>query len=137
MTASKTLLCFYGWSIERRKSVCLEHDFLFSGFILICFYLGVERVSSSPFSEDQTILEKRRSEGHTRAAIPLFRGSNLGIFVRKRPSNVPNEHSMARRKESRSSLTNDDIQLAEYLYGDGHQRHFDDYSESLGPIFGR
>ena len=44
-------------------------------------------------SDEEFQLEKRRIDGHARTSIPLFRGSNLGIFVRKRPYSGVMEHS--------------------------------------------
>lgn len=83
-------------------------------------------------------MDKRRTDLQSRAsAIPLFRGSNLGIFVRKRPFNTAMDHSMTRRKETRTPMGNEENVLAEYLYNEGHPRRFDDYSENPGPIFGR
>ena len=91
---------------------------------------------SAPFLDEQFNLEKRRIDAHARTSIPLFRGSNLGIFVRKRPFALLPEHSVSRRKETRST-TNDDNILAELLYNNEHlQRRFDDYSENPGPMFG-
>lgn len=83
-------------------------------------------------------MDKRRADLQGRAStIPLFRGSNLGIFVRKRPFALLPEHSMMRRKETRTLSANDENLLAEYLYNEAHPRRFDDYSENPGPMFGR
>ncbi|CAF1476009.1 unnamed protein product [Adineta steineri] len=110
-----------------------------TGLLLVCFVIFTEQASiSSPFLDEQLNLDKRRSEPIARTSIPLFRGSNLGIFVRKRPYGFSSEHSMYRRKEARSVLNNDDSILAELLYNNEHpQRRFDDYSENPGPMFGR
>jgi hypothetical protein len=96
-----------------------------------------QQVFSVPLFEDQLNLEKRRIDAHARTSIPLFRGSNLGIFVRKRPFALP-EHSVIRRKEARSLSANDENILAELLFNSERvQRSFDDYSENPGPMFGR
>lgn len=101
---------------------------------LVCLIIHTQRAASVPVSEEQFSLEKRRVDG--RAAIPLFRGSNLGIFVRKRPFALMPDHAMTRRKETRASSGSDDELLAEFLGSEGHQRRFDDYSENPGPMFG-
>jgi hypothetical protein len=103
--------------------------------VLVSFVIySQQEVLSSADEEFQ--LEKRRIDGHARTSIPLFRGSNLGIFVRKRPFAFP-EHSV-RRKELRSTSTEDENILAEILNNnERHQRRFDDYSENPGPMFGR
>jgi hypothetical protein len=88
-------------------------------------------------SDDEFQLDKRRIDGHARTSIPLFRGSNLGIFVRKRPFAAFPEHSVIRRKEARSPSVDDENVLAEVLNNNNHQRRFDDYSENPGPMFGR
>lgn len=80
--------------------------------------------------------EKRRIDGHARTSIPLFRGSNLGIFVRKRPYAAIPEHSII-RKDAHSALGGDENVLAEALKSNEHYRRFDDYSENPGPMFGR
>jgi len=91
---------------------------------------------SAPSSAEEYSLYKRRIDAHSRASIPLFRGSNLGIFVRKRPFPLVPEHVIFRRKEIRSNTDNDN-DLAEYLSNDDKfQRRFDDYSENPGPMFG-
>ena len=88
-------------------------------------------------SDEEYSLFKRRIDAQSRTSIPLFRGSNLGIFVRKRPFTGMPEHSVFRRKEIRSTENNDENGLAEYLYNNEHvQRRFDDYSENPGPMFG-
>ena len=93
---------------------------------------------STPFLEEQFNLEKRRIDAHARTSIPLFRGSNLGIFVRKRPFALYPEHSVLQRKATRSLATSDESDLAEFLFNNDHlQRRFDDYSENPGPMFGR
>ncbi|UJR28518.1 hypothetical protein I4U23_009756 [Adineta vaga] len=110
------------------------------GLLLLCFVMYTEQAagSTSFVDEQQFNLEKRRIDAHARNAIPLFRGSNLGIFIRKRPFSLYPEHSVIRRKESRSPSTNDDNYLAELLSNNEHmQRRFDDYSENPGPMFGR
>jgi hypothetical protein len=89
-------------------------------------------------SDEEFQLEKRRIDGHARTSIPLFRGSNLGIFVRKRPYSGVMEHSVSRRKETRSPFAHDENLVAEALHDNEHlQRRFDDYSENPGPMFGR
>jgi hypothetical protein len=107
------------------------------GLLLVCFVMYAQQAAiSTPLSDEEFDLEKRRIDAHSRTSIPLFRGSNLGIFVRKRPFAVFPEHSVIRRKETRS--TNEDNILAELLYNNEHlQRRFDDYSENPGPMFGR
>ncbi|CAF0732735.1 unnamed protein product [Didymodactylos carnosus] len=77
-------------------------------------------------------LYKRRSD--SRGALPLFRGSNLGIFVRKRPDT---DHSMTRRKETRNDLENSilaDEDATTNLLLKNHRRH--EYDDSAGPMFG-
>jgi hypothetical protein len=91
----------------------------------------------APLSDDEFQFDKRRIDGHARTSIPLFRGSNLGIFVRKRPFAVMPEHSVNRRTEIHSPSANDENFLAEVLNNNEHQRRFDDYSENPGPMFGR
>jgi len=96
-------------------------------------------ISFVVYSHQQALsdLDKRRIDGHARTSIPLFRGSNLGIFVRKRPYAAFAEHSLIRRKETRSPSANDENILAEVLSNNDQQRRFDDYSENPGPMFGR
>jgi hypothetical protein len=97
-----------------------------------------QAVIPTPSCDEQFNLEKRRIDAHARTSIPLFRGSNLGIFVRKRPFAVLPEHSVIRRKETRSTADTDENILAELLSNSEHlQRRFDDYSENPGPMFGR
>jgi hypothetical protein len=106
--------------------------------LLVCFVIYTQQAAiSTPLFEEQLSFDKRRIDAHARTSIPLFRGSNLGIFVRKRPFTLLPEHSV-RRKEIRSLLDNDEEDMAEFLYGNEHlQRRFDDYSENPGPMFGR
>lgn len=88
--------------------------------------------------DEEIDFAKRRIDSHARTSIPLFRGSNLGIFVRKRPLSLLPEHSMARRKDSRSLSAHEENLLAELLTNNENlQRRFDDYSENPGPMFGR
>jgi hypothetical protein len=83
-------------------------------------------------------LTKRRIDAHSRSAIPIFRGSNLGLFLRKRPFTVLPEHSVTQRQAIRS-LTNDgEDDLPAFSDNiEQFQRRFDDYSENPGPMFGR
>lgn len=78
-------------------------------------------------SESEYQFEKRRIDGHARTSIPLFRGSNLGIFVRKRPFATVPEHTVIRKEAQSPSASNENE----------HYRRFDDYSENPGPMFGR
>ena len=107
------------------------------GLVLVSFviYSQQEALTSS---DEEFQLAKRRIDGHARTSIPLFRGSNLGIFVRKRPYAFP-EHSVIRRKELRSTSAEDENILSQVLDHIEHQqqRRFDDYSENPGPMFGR
>ncbi len=109
------------------------------GLLVVCFVVYTQQAAiSTPLLEEQYNLGKRRIEAHARTSIPLFRGSNLGIFVRKRPSVVWPDHSVIRRKEIRSLLNNDENDVAELLYNNEHlQQRFDEYSENPGPMFGR
>lgn len=106
-----------------------------SGLMLVSFVIYTQQQA---LSNEEFQLEKRRIDSHARSSIPLFRGSNLGIFVRKRPFAAFPEHSVS-RKDTRSTSTNDDENvLAEVLNNNEHlQRRFDDYSENPGPMFGR
>ena len=97
---------------------------LFEGLILMFFIVYTQQEA---LSNEEYQMDKRRADGHARTSIPLFRGSNLGIFVRKRPSAVFPEHSIIRRKEIRTPSIEDDL----------YQRRFDDYSDNPGPMFGR
>lgn len=103
------------------------------GLILMFFivYTQQETLSNEEFQ-----LDKRRADGHARTSIPLFRGSNLGIFVRKRPMAAFADHSVIRRKETRSPSMDDERMLYE-INSDSFQRRFDDYSDNPGPMFGR
>jgi hypothetical protein len=100
--------------------------------MFISFVIYTEQ---QPLSNNEFQLDKRRIDGHARSSIPLFRGSNLGIFVRKRPFAAFPEHSVSRRKEARTTSDNDESVLDETI--NEHQRRFDDYSENPGPMFGR
>ena len=103
--------------------------------MLVSFVISTQQES---LSDGELQLGKRRIDGHARTSIPLFRGSNLGIFVRKRPFAAVPEHSVSRRKETRALSANDDNLVAEFLHDNEHlQRRFDDYSENPGPMFGR
>lgn len=107
--------------------------------LLVCFVIYTEQAAiSSSLLDEPYSLHKRRIDAHARASLPLFRGSNLGIFVRKRPSALSPDHPVVRRKETRGLLDNDDNDSAEFFYNSEHlQRRFDDYSENPGPMFGR
>lgn len=93
-------------------------------------------------SNEEYQMDKRRADGHARTSIPLFRGSNLGIFVRKRPfaAAFP-DHAVIRRKEVRAPSAEEAKILNEIFHDnidhDQLQRRFDDYSENPGPMFGR
>jgi hypothetical protein len=103
--------------------------------MLVSFIINTQQQA---LSDEEYQLEKRRIDGHARTSIPLFRGSNLGIFVRKRPSAAFPEHSVSRRKETRALSAHDENVLAELLNTNEQlQRRFDDYSENPGPMFGR
>lgn len=96
-----------------------------------------QAIITTPLLDEQLSFDKRRIDANARTSIPLFRGSNLGIFVRKRPFTILPEHSVIRRKEIRSLTNNDENDLAEFLSSNEHlQRRFDDYSENPGPMFG-
>jgi hypothetical protein len=89
-------------------------------------------------SDEQLDLAKRRIDSHSRTSIPLFRGSNLGIFVRKRPFALLHDQAMARRRKETRESPSDDANLEEFLFNNEHQqRRFDDYSQNPGPMFGR
>jgi hypothetical protein len=109
--------------------------FYIKGLVLVSFVIYTQQeVVEIPSSDEEFQLNKRRIDGHARTSIPLFRGSNLGIFVRKRPFAAIPEHSMIRPKES----YNNENTVAETLNNnEQHQRRFDDYSENPGPMFGR
>ncbi len=104
--------------------------------LLVCFVIYTQQAALSRSSwNGQYDVDKRRIDAHSRSSIPFFRGSNLGIFVRKRP--LP-EHSLVQRKEARTLTNNDENNLAELSYNlEQLQRRFDDYSENPGPMFGR
>jgi hypothetical protein len=103
--------------------------------MLISFVIYTQQEASS---DEEFQLEKRRIDGHARTSIPLFRGSNLGIFVRKRPLAAFPEHSVIRRKETRTPLAHDENLLSQVSNDNEQvQRRFDDYSENPGPMFGR
>ncbi|CAF2516500.1 unnamed protein product [Rotaria sp. Silwood2] len=121
----------------------MNSSFLFllyfiEGLLLVCYVIYTQPAAiSSPLLDEQVNLMKRRIDAHARTSIPLFRGSNLGIFVRKRPHSLLSEHSTIRRRDIQSSSNEDNI-LAELLYNNEQlQRRFDDYSENPGPMFGR
>jgi hypothetical protein len=113
--------------------------YFIKGLLLVCFVIYTQQAAiSTPLLNEQYQFSKRRIDANARTHIPLFRGSNLGIFVRKRPLAVLPEHLVSRRKEIRSLLNNDENDLAELIYDNEHlQRRFDDYSENPGPMFGR
>jgi hypothetical protein len=106
--------------------------------VLVSFAIYTQQeVLEVPSSNEEFQLGKRRIDGSSRTSIPVFRGSNLGIFVRKRPFAAIPEHSVI-RKETGSISANDENVLAEVLNNNKqHQRRFDDYSENPGPMFGR
>ena len=93
-------------------------------------------------SNEEYQMDKRRADGHAaRTSIPLFRGSNLGIFVRKRPFAAAFPHSVMQRKEIRTPSIEEEKLLSETFHDsinhEQAQRRFDDYSENPGPMFGR
>ena len=140
MLSLKNLVCINGTCsciFFLNYSIWNDHISHTSGLILICLLVHIQRAASTPVSDEQFIMDKRRTDGHGRTPIPLFRGSNLGIFVRKRPFALLPEHSMRRRKETRTLSVGDENLLAEYLFNEDNQRRSDDYSENPGPIFGR
>lgn len=108
------------------------------GFLLIAFVIYAEQAPvffSSP--NDDLLVDKRHLNTHARAGIPLFRGSNLSMFVRKRPTNGLGERSFNRRQETRSISSFDDDPFNDFLGNLGHlQQRFDEYSENPGPMFG-
>ncbi|CAF0984394.1 unnamed protein product [Rotaria sordida] len=110
-----------------------------TGLLLVCYVIYTQQVAiSSPLLDEQINFVKRRIDAQARTSIPLFRGSNLGIFVRKRPHSLLPERSIIRRRDIQSSSSNEDNILAELLYKNEQvQRRFDDYSENPGPMFGR
>nr|BAK00866.1 predicted protein [Hordeum vulgare subsp. vulgare] len=108
-----------------------------SGLVLVSFVVHSKQQPVSAASSDEEFhLEKRLIDGHSRTSIPLFRGSNLGIFVRKRPHTTTTEHSTNRRKDSRSTSQIDENILAEIFNHYGPRRS-DDYTDNPGPMFGR
>ncbi|CAF3111495.1 unnamed protein product [Rotaria socialis] len=110
-----------------------------TGWLLACvvIYSQQAAISSSSSLNEQFDFPKRRIDAHARTSIPLFRGSNLGIFVRKRPMSLLPERSVTQRDIRPASSDEENI-LAELLYNSDHQqRRFDDYSENPGPMFGR
>ena len=114
---------------------------IFQGLLLVCFVIYTEQAalsSASSYLDEPYQFQKRRIDAHARASLPLFRGSNLGIFVRKRPFALSSEHPVVRRKEARALLGSDENDSAEFFDNTEHlQRRFDDYSENPGPMFGR
>lgn len=109
------------------------------GWLFACFVVYSQQAAmSSPLLDEELEFAKRRIDAQARTSIPLFRGSNLRIFVRKRPSSIVSEQSAHRRRDIGTSVNNQDNILAELLYNTEHQqRRFDDYSENPGPMFGR
>lgn len=80
---------------------------------------------------------KRHLETHARAAIPLFRGSNLSMFLRKRPNGLLPDGLIYRRQNVRSSMNDDTANPDEINESINQlQRRFDEYSENPGPMFG-
>jgi hypothetical protein len=114
-------------------------SYFIKGLLLVCFVIYTQQAAvSTPCLEEQFNFDKRRIDAHSRTSLPLFRGSNLGMFVRKRPFVSLPERSVVGRKEVRSLLNNDENNLAELLDNTERlQRRFDDYSENPGPMFGR
>ncbi|CAF2410352.1 unnamed protein product [Rotaria sp. Silwood2] len=107
------------------------------GLALVSFVIYTQQETAIPSSDEQFQLDKRRIDPNVRTSIPLFRGSNLGIFVRKRPFYVVPEHFIVRRKEPHSTSASGEDIWAEVLNNNGqYQRRFDDYSENPGPMFG-
>ena len=107
------------------------------GLILVCYMIFAHQAAATPVPYEQASLDKRRIDSHARTSIPLFRGSNLGIFVRKRPYAMVAEHSMVRRKDDQSSSAPEESLLADLYNSEVHQRRFDDYADNPGPMFGR
>ncbi|CAF2068717.1 unnamed protein product [Rotaria magnacalcarata] len=111
-----------------------------TGWLLACVVIYSQQavISSASSLNEQFDFPKRHIDAHARTSIPLFRGSNLGIFVRKRPLSLLHERSVIRRRDIRPSSSDEENILAESLYNSAHQqRRFDDYSENPGPMFGR
>jgi hypothetical protein len=91
-----------------------------------------------PSNDEEFVVGKRQLDNRARATIPLFRGSNLSMFIRKRPLDVINERAIHRVQETRSTSPYDDKLFAD-LFNDEQQhtqRRFDEYSENPGPMFG-
>lgn len=112
------------------------------GLILISFFVYTQQAAlTSESSEEQNQFEKlnKRIDANELASIPLFRGSNLGIFVRKRPYSPFPEHSVIRRKQSYLPTTFGENGLEKYSKNnEKYQRSFDDeYAENTGPMFAR
>ncbi|CAM4868981.1 unnamed protein product [Rotaria socialis] len=79
-------------------------------------------------SEEQFTLEKRLLDSNSLPSIPLFRGSNLGIFVKKRPHNTVYDDAVMRRKEPYgTSLNNENILTKVFKNNEQYQRRFEDY----------
>ncbi len=109
------------------------------GLLLVCFVIYTQQaaISTSTF-DGQNNFEKRRVDAQSRSSIPIFRGSNLGLFIRKRPSPAVPEHSAIQKKEVPTLTNSGENDSAELSYNLEHpQRRFDDYSENPGPMFGR
>lgn len=109
------------------------------GLLLVIFTISTQQAALLVPAELDLVATKRSLDSHSRATIPLFRGSNLSMFVRKRPYGSFPERAVNRRHEF-SSNTEYDESLFDDVFGfgtDGHlQRRFDEYSENPGPMFG-
>ncbi|CAF1383211.1 unnamed protein product [Rotaria magnacalcarata] len=112
--------------------------FCIIGLALIPFIICTQQdklpISSS---EEQVTLEKRLLDSNSLPSIPLFRGSNLGIFVKKRPHNTVHDDATMRRKEPYlTSFNNENILARVFKNNEQYQRRFEDYPEHPGPILG-
>ena len=98
-------------------------------------YTQQENVSSRSANEEFNLV-KRRIRPRSRASIPLFRASNLGIFVRRRPLPLFSKRSIL-RSDGESLSSNDDTFMPQLLDNNEQlQQRFDDYSYNPGPMFG-
>ncbi|CAF0988827.1 unnamed protein product [Rotaria sp. Silwood1] len=104
--------------------------------VLVSFIIYTQQETAVPSSNEQLPLDKRRIDPNVRTSIPLFRGSNLRIFVRKRPFHAVPEHFAIRRKEPSTSASSENIWASLLRNNEQYQRRFDDYSENPGPMFG-
>jgi hypothetical protein len=82
--------------------------------------------------------DKRQLDSNARALLPVFRGSNLSMFVRKRPTlNGLTERGLHRQQEKRARPVYDESFSRDFVNdGEQPQRRFDEYSENPGPMFG-